>query len=457
VSGVKLKLWPGSDRRRACHEERVTTPPAKAGGFSDKLCGNPLAWRPKADIPARTECPEMHNLSRRNVAIQNAAAVTAVHPFVQSLWFDRAAFRARLACSARIDENDMGTGAFSLIPDELDELRPRGVVNGPGQHSALEPGHVEVFKGDAPVARDQGSREFVQVIAPLTGDPGRSGGEPGFGRLTAFRAPFASGESTLPAALGLLSLAGVARRLDRLAIARGDQAVEAKVNPDRVGAARLGEVRFHREDDEPLAVLTRDDAGSEFGVSGQVAMPNHFEAARNADDPNPTVFLDRQAIADAERGGVVAGRCPVAWEATLALEEGRERLIHAPEHLLQRRKRPSSAAVRVGSANRLEFGCLVPVAQGETATAVGFNPLLKAGVVEAAEVPEHGVQRGGLLSVRAKSVFVRADHSLTGRRRRRASSRRTRITTSYCFSPVSAAISRISLKASGVSFVVMRG
>jgi hypothetical protein len=26
----------------------MNTPPAEADGFSDKLCGNPLAWRPRA-------------------------------------------------------------------------------------------------------------------------------------------------------------------------------------------------------------------------------------------------------------------------------------------------------------------------------------------------------------------------------------------------------------------------
>ena len=56
------KIDPGSFHRKfkeleelrkvVVQDGKVTTPPAEAGGFSVQLCGDPLAWRPKADSPA---------------------------------------------------------------------------------------------------------------------------------------------------------------------------------------------------------------------------------------------------------------------------------------------------------------------------------------------------------------------------------------------------------------------
>jgi len=51
----------------------VTTPPAKAGGFSGKLGRNRLASLPKVVSRPDTERPPMHNLSRRNIARQHTS------------------------------------------------------------------------------------------------------------------------------------------------------------------------------------------------------------------------------------------------------------------------------------------------------------------------------------------------------------------------------------------------
>ena len=114
----------------------MNTPPAKADGFSDKLCGNPLAWRPKAGSRPRG-CPVQHDLRRSHVTIEDAAAVAAMHPFREALGLDCAAIRTCLAGAARIDQHDRPTGTFSLEGRELDELGPRGVVDGTGQHPTL--------------------------------------------------------------------------------------------------------------------------------------------------------------------------------------------------------------------------------------------------------------------------------------------------------------------------------
>lgn len=91
----------------------------------------------------------MHNLSRGNVTVQDTATGAAVLAFLERLRLDRTTGRARLRCAARIDQHDLGPGACSPEPDELDERTPRGVMNRPGQHTFLEPGQIEILKRDA--------------------------------------------------------------------------------------------------------------------------------------------------------------------------------------------------------------------------------------------------------------------------------------------------------------------
>lgn len=91
--------------------ETVNTPSASADGFSVKLCGNPLAWRPKAR--SMPESPEMNDLSRSHVSVESAAAFAAVHPFRKRLGFDRATFTA--LCSKR---TKAGGGAMTTPLDE---------------------------------------------------------------------------------------------------------------------------------------------------------------------------------------------------------------------------------------------------------------------------------------------------------------------------------------------------
>ena len=187
----------------------VNTPSAKADGFSDKLCGNPLAWRPTAR--SMRKGPLMHDDRRRHITVEDSAAFAAVRSLPQGFGFDPPAFRAGLGCASRIDQNDISTGTRSLVLDETDQLAPRGIVNGTGQHPTLEPGQVEILKGDCAVARNESARELMREVAPLVRDPGRSGGNAMLRLEPALRSTFAPCQGALSAALRLLGLAGEAR------------------------------------------------------------------------------------------------------------------------------------------------------------------------------------------------------------------------------------------------------
>ena len=96
-------------------------PPAEAGGFSGQLCGNPLAYVLKTDIPARAEDPLMHDPGGRDVPVERAAAGAAVQSVAERLGPDRAAGGAGLRGAARIDQLHLSTGACNLVHRELDE------------------------------------------------------------------------------------------------------------------------------------------------------------------------------------------------------------------------------------------------------------------------------------------------------------------------------------------------
>ena len=103
-------------------------------------------------VISRPKSPEMHNHRRSNIPVENSTALAAMLPFGKGLGLDRPALRTGLTCATRINQSDFSTGTCSLVLNELDELAPRGVVNGTGQHPSLEPDQVEVFKSNRAIA-----------------------------------------------------------------------------------------------------------------------------------------------------------------------------------------------------------------------------------------------------------------------------------------------------------------
>lgn len=384
----------------------MTTPLADASGFSEHLRGNPPGYVPNAVPRRRSECPQVNDASRGHIAIHNAAAVAAVHSLAQLLRLDRPAIGTGLGRAARIDHLHFGTGTCSLVRRELDECAPRGVVNRPGEHPPLEPGHVEVFEGDAVVARDQRQRDLVQVVLSLAGDLSRSGRKPRLHLQTPPASSAASGQSTLSPALGLLRLSRESRHLDRFSVARGDEVVETKVDPHCACARGRDEVHLNRKDDEPPSLLSGQDRSPELCARREITMPDSLDPARNTKNADAAILFEAKAVSDAESRRVVARRGAEARKAVPALEERRDALINAPQHLLQRRERPPSDTVRIGGTACFEFRCLLSVAQCNLAAAIGFVALLKTRIVQAAEISQHFVKDGCLRLGWPKPVFV---------------------------------------------------
>jgi hypothetical protein len=120
---------------------------ATADGFSDKLCGNLLAWRLNPRSWDKV-CPHQHDLRTGNIAVEDNTAVAAMHPPGERLAVNRAALWAGSTCAMWIDQLQRATGAFSLLADLLGQLVPRSVVDGIGEHPARQSFDVQILHRD---------------------------------------------------------------------------------------------------------------------------------------------------------------------------------------------------------------------------------------------------------------------------------------------------------------------
>ena len=98
----------------------------------------------------------LDDLGRVNVAILNRPAAGAVVDAVaQRLRRHQSAAVAFLGSSARVDLRDQTTSICGFVVGERDQLAPRGIEYGLGEHAARQPGDVQVLEGDVRVLVDQ--------------------------------------------------------------------------------------------------------------------------------------------------------------------------------------------------------------------------------------------------------------------------------------------------------------
>jgi len=394
----------------------VNTPSASADGFLDKLCGNPLAWRPKAGSQPEA-CPYQHDLCRRHIAVSDTTAVdTAVYSFGEGLTSDRAALWACLACTARVNQLQRATGAFCLVADALDQLFPRGVVHRLGEHPCRQSFDVQILHCDVGETAHDRCGQLVREVPPPIGRLGAMSGKPDLGLPAALATPFASGQGTLQTALLLGCKSGVLRCGHGLAVGQGNKGREAEIDADRrerpLWERCVGELDL--ETDVPLAARTADDSRADLGAWWQGAVPTDFDFARYADDAKALALADCQTIADAKVCTVKARLGAEPREAGLGAalhpaEECAVSLVETPQNLLLGTEAEASETF-VGFPDSLQLGCLVAIAQPDAASLVRLDALLQASIVEIAERAEHSGQGDTLRCVRAKPVFVGPAH-----------------------------------------------
>src|SRR5687768_10665372 len=175
----------------------------------------------------------LDDLSRVNVAILNRPATGAVVDAVaQRLRRHPSAAVAFLGSPARVDLRDQTTSIRGFVVGERDQLTPRGIEYGLGEHAAREPSDVQVLEGDVRVAVDQIVGQLVSKVPPLVGRPGAVTRKPHLRLESALASPFATSQGTLKATLFPGRLSDPLRRRHGFAVRRGDQAGQSDVDAD---------------------------------------------------------------------------------------------------------------------------------------------------------------------------------------------------------------------------------
>ena len=355
----------------------------------------------------------MHDHRRSNITIENASARTAVCALGERFLGDSIALRALLARSPRVDFDELATGAFSLVADQRNELPPRGIMNGLRKHPACEAFDVEIFDRDATEAIDDCTTLLVQEVAAGAGDVRlmRCDGE--LALAADVRASLAPSERTLKATKLALGALREVRAIDSLAVAERDEAAQADVDADALGAGTLDGCDLDVKDDVPFARVAAEDAG--LRLTRKLPMPPHADLAGNADEAQFARFADRHSVADAEVCGVISVASPETRKASrsAALYATEERLvgfIQLAEHLLLSGRGPAPLVRQVATDLGECHDLLVTL--DRDAVLVRVDAVFESGVVKLTEIAKHLRQRSRLRPVGFDAVAIAQQHGL---------------------------------------------
>jgi hypothetical protein len=261
----------------------------------------------------------------------------------------------RLRCAARVNPNQHTTSVFSFVRDEVQELRPSGIINRFSKHSTSQAFDVQIFHSDQTVIVDEPARKFVVKVRALISNVRVNPLEQLHSLTSALRAFLSSRNLSLCAPELCLCLSIPARIFNFRPVVKGSERGESNVNADPRGAfrQRLG-FTLDAETGVPLASLALDVKF--FNLTFERAMK--FDL--NEPDLGDMEFRALKRISDpSERERVVSSGTSKSWIARLlfAPHPAKERLegfIHALQNIFDR------VRVHVGEfgANLFDFGKL---------------------------------------------------------------------------------------------------
>lgn len=271
-----------------------------------------------------------------------------------------------------------------------------------GEHPARQAFDVEILGPNPGKSVDEFATFLMQMIAAQRRDVCVIFCKDDLTSSPALRTALASGERALAPPQAFLRPLRPSRSLDLFPVRERHKSSKAEVNADRIGVGVCSGCRnLDVEHDVPLAVLPGEDCRCR--LTRQRTVPADLDLARHADETQAPALADRKAVADAHLSSVIASLGAETREAILtALDAAEERLecpIETPQDLLLGAERPARE-VGAFSAHGAQLGGLHAVIERDAAPLIGFDALLKSGVVEVAEIRQHRGKRGTLRPVR---------------------------------------------------------
>lgn len=392
----------------------MTTPPAKAGGFSGD--GNCLAvsacWlRP-------SQCPRQDVAGSVDVPVQDQAAVrTTVHTLRELLGNVGPATAARLAGPARIDLHHCNTGSFGLVFQGCHEAAPGSVGNRPAQPAVLDhPLDVQALHRDEAVATAQIQSCLVSVVMTKVLNLGVKPAQTLHSFLVVLAVLLLAADCPAGTVQGWQFGLEIPRVGLVLPVRGGQEALQADINPNRwVGA--WGDSNFTLvtdQDNIPLLALAFERGG----------LNRSFDRTMNL-ALNHANVLHSELAGWHETNAVAVGRELHGPEAPLGLEARVAGLLAAfnvSEKCCEGPVKPynSSNATSVvdvceppiNLALVCEPRCLLNIIKADAILFVSQLALFETGVVEPAVGLEHDVKLTHLIAVGVESELVGAVHDL---------------------------------------------
>src|ERR1035441_1670752 len=321
------------------------------------------------------------------IATSRQSANRAIVPPIREGLRHALATQARLRRSARINPDQLPTGAFSLVGKHCNEHRPSRIVNGLRQHSGAQSLHVQILDGNHAVLIDQLPREFMLKVGPLVHHVYVGPLE----QLHSLASPIASLLSPRHFALASpqtgLRVPVVPGVLNLRAIDQHGETVQPHVDP---GSAVAGGKWLRRplqtEAHEPSARFAFNGGSLNRALDGTVQVhldvpsPMHADTSVGEETATRWMLRERDAVVPA-RGAIP--REPWALPTLASRKERLKRLVHTMQDILcalcvHQRQAPvrthgGQLAALVVEVNRLAAN--LPCA----------NPFFEGGIVQSEE------------------------------------------------------------------------
>ncbi len=331
----------------------------------------------------------------------------------QCFWDERPAPGAKLTGITGINFDDVTTSFFRFVRQKVKEHPPCRIRDASGKASVLHHfANAQILDVDFLIVRNIVVRRFVgEVLSlPLYRFMRLRNELPGVATVPG--ASLLSCKAPLPAAYELRSLFQKPGIGNTVVIRIDAEAFDADV--DSHGGVRYGEIPFRdviaREGDEPFAGSSPADS-HRLDVSHDGTGEEHLESPKSRDIEvsalkSPAGLLQGEGIIPASGTKARESRLVARLDSP---EESLIRSVKALNHILQnlRAYRPifREGSFQCGKLLHLPCG-----GDGNTATDVGINPLLKCRIVQSATQRQPAIARllGCLRDLH--SVLIRSSH-----------------------------------------------
>ena len=345
-----------------------------------------------------------------------------MNTYRQIFWNNPPACAAYLGGVGRVHGDHLNTGAFSLVFQHLPEQSKACVMRGQGKVSvSVHETEAEVLNPNQVVLGHKPGADLMQKIRPLMGDPFMQAGNPPIGFSLATATFGLAGSVSLPAPQFGKVLPQPAGVLNQFARREGRQALQTHIDAHLFSSQDRPLLRggqFHHQADIPVIAGLLDDNVLEFCFDWNIPVVAHADFAHILDVERSAALLVLTQLAAIAVGIFEALEAIPVFETgktwlfacLQAAKEGRKGLVQSAQQVLQAGSVDLSKRSWVLPAQISKAGPLGSIPYAFACLLVGGNPLLESSVVDQAGLPEQEVQLFGLFRIRAKEIFISAEH-----------------------------------------------